>query len=329
MKKHAHHLIIVAVAAAVCVAAETNPQRPAREPLAGSASCRQCHEPFYRLWAPSHHGLAMQPYTSEFAQANLKAPAGPVKIGKQQYVACIGREEGWVLERGPEGEKRHRIAHVMGGKNVYYFLTPLERGRLQTLPVAYDVRTGTWFDTAASGVRHFPGAGADAPVSWTDPMYTFNTSCHGCHVSQLSTNYDPKTDAYHTTWAEPGINCEACHGPAQEHVRVCQTAPEGQTPQDLKIISTKPFTAEQINSMCESCHAKMSPVSASFQAGRSLLRSLRSDHAGTPGLLPGWTRSGRELHDDHVAHESVRPERQAGLPALSHVQRTLSIPGRG
>ena len=27
----------------------------------------------------------------------------------------------------------------MGGKNVYYFLTALDRGRLQTLPVAYDV----------------------------------------------------------------------------------------------------------------------------------------------------------------------------------------------
>jgi hypothetical protein len=27
----------------------------------GSVSCRKCHEKFYQLWAPSHHGLAMQP----------------------------------------------------------------------------------------------------------------------------------------------------------------------------------------------------------------------------------------------------------------------------
>jgi len=164
MKEHVRHLIIVAVAAAVCVAAETNPPRSAREPFAGSASCRQCHEPFYQLWAPSHHGLAMQPYTFEFARVNLKAADSPIKIGKDEYVVCIGREEGWVLERGPEGEKRLRIEHVMGGKNVYYFLTPMERGRLQTLPVAYDVQTRRWFDTAASGVRHFPHGRADAPV---------------------------------------------------------------------------------------------------------------------------------------------------------------------
>jgi tetratricopeptide (TPR) repeat protein len=252
----------------------------------------------------------MQPYTPEFAQGHLKVPAGPVKIGKFEYLACVGRDEGWVLERGPDGEKRHPIAHVMGGKNVYYFLTPMERGRLQTLPVAYDVRTGEWFDTAGSGVRHFPGAGADAPVHWTDPMYTFNTSCHGCHVSQLSTNYDGKTDTYRTTWAEPGINCEACHGPAQEHVRVCQAAarsvpvraseetPYGVTtnPQDLKIISTKSFAAEQTNSMCGSCHAKMSPVSASFKPGDRYFDRFDLTTLEHPDFYP----DGRDLGENYT-----------------------------
>jgi hypothetical protein len=60
-----------------------------------------------------------------------------------------------------------------------------------------------WFDTAASGIRHFPGTERDQPVSWLDPAYTFNTSCHSCHVSQLAINYDLKTDTYATTWAEP------------------------------------------------------------------------------------------------------------------------------
>jgi len=298
MKQHLRRIIIVIVVGAVAVsdAAETNARAAAPQPYAGSASCRQCHEPFYQLWAPSHHGLAMQPYTFAFAQANLTAPEGPTKIGKNEYVACLGKEEGWVLERGPDGEKRHRIAHVMGGKNVYYLLTPLERGRLQTLPVAYDVRTRRWFDTAASGVRHFPGAAADTPVHWTDPMYTFNTSCHGCHVSQLSTNYDLKTDTYRTTWAEPGINCEACHGPAQEHIRVCQKAPASQAPQDLKIVRTKPFTAEQTNSMCGSCHAKLSPVSASFKSGDRFLDRFDLTTLEHPDFYP----DGRDLGENYT-----------------------------
>ncbi|MBM4025089.1 MAG: ammonia-forming cytochrome c nitrite reductase subunit c552 [Planctomycetes bacterium] len=308
---------------------------------AGSASCRECHESFYELWAPSHHGRAMQLYTPEFAQANLTAPNGPIKIGAHEYLACVGPEEGWILERGPQArdlspvaqpslssplldkegwvtshESRLPILHVLGGKNVYYFLTPLERGRLQTLPLAYDVRTKQWFDTAASGVRHFPHAGPDTPVHWTDSMYTFNTSCHGCHVSQLSTNYDLKTDTYRTTWAEPGINCEACHGPAQEHVRVCRTKGVSsvklevssdasalqtsnlklQTPFDLKIIRTKPFNAEQMNSLCASCHAKMSPVSPSFTPGERYF-----DHFDLTTLEhPDFYPDGRDLGENYT-----------------------------
>lgn len=358
MKHYLRHLMIllVAGAAATSRAAERNLQsggtaalggdgfgssQPGaagpQMPYAGTASCRQCHESFYQLWAPSHHGLAMQPYTFAFAQANLTAPEGPLKIGRNEYVACLGPEEGWILERGPDGERRHRIVHVMGGKNVYYFLTPLDRGRLQTLPVAYDVRAKKWFDTAASGVRHFPGAAADTPVHWTDPMYTFNTSCHGCHVSQLSTNYDLQTDTYRTTWAEPGINCEACHGPAQEHVRVCQAArgtgilpvsnmgvppmstndfhgqdaraPHGRdahatgtpqdtttNPKDLKIVRLKPFTAEQINSLCGSCHAKLSPVSASFQPGDRFFDRFDLTTLEHPDFYP----DGRDLGENYT-----------------------------
>jgi tetratricopeptide (TPR) repeat protein len=265
-----------------------------QEGYAGSVSCRSCHEKFYKLWAPSHHGLAMQPYTFEFARANLAAQTKDVEVGKYRYRADI--ESGYVIENGPGGQKIHPIAHVMGGKNVYYFLTPMECGRLQTLPVAYDVQVKKWFDTAASGVRHFPGTEADEPVHWTDPLYTFNTSCYNCHVSQLSRNYDLTTDTYHTEWAEPGINCETCHESGAEHIRVCQTAPKGKPPKDLKIIITKTFTAEQTNSMCNSCHAKMSPVSSSFRPGDSYY-----DHFDLVTLEhPDFYPDGRDLGENYT-----------------------------
>jgi tetratricopeptide (TPR) repeat protein len=145
-------------------------------------------------------------------------------------------------------------------------------------------------------VRHFPGAAADEPVHWTDPFYTFNTSCHGCHVSQLSTNYDVKTDTYHTEWAEPGINCETCHGPSQGHIDVCRAAGEGRKPKDLKIISTTPFTAEQTNSMCGSCHAKMNNVSPSFKPGERYF-----DHFDLITLEhPDFYPDGRDLGENYT-----------------------------
>ena len=62
--------------------------------IAGSTSCRSCHEKFYQLWSTSYHGLAMQPYTAEFATLKLTPQKDDVVIGEVSYRAEI------------EGEKR-------------------------------------------------------------------------------------------------------------------------------------------------------------------------------------------------------------------------------
>jgi tetratricopeptide (TPR) repeat protein len=239
--------------------------RPTPAGFSGSESCRECHERFYELWAPSRHGLAMQPFGAKLGEA-LTVQDETIVVGEHRYRAVVEGDAGWVIEQGPEGEKRYAIEHALGGKNVYYFLTPMERGRLQVLPIAFDVPEREWFDTAASALRHFP-RGEEEVVHWRERPLTFNTSCYSCHVSQLSTNYDLETDTYRTVWAEPGINCETCHGPAGEHARVFREAPEGATPEDLRIIQTKHFTAEQNNHLCAPCHAKAMPLTASFQPG--------------------------------------------------------------
>jgi tetratricopeptide (TPR) repeat protein len=264
---------------------------------AGSKSCIECHGKFYQLWSTSRHGLAMQPYTLEFVRTNLTPQTKDLVIGKHRYRADIGPQAGWVLETDPKGKKKkYPILHALGGKNVYYFLTPLERGRLQTLPVAYDVRTKQWFDTAASGVRHIDSGPPEAPVHWKEWPYTFNTACFNCHVSQLSSNYDLATDSYRTTWAEAGINCEACHGPSKVHNKVMQAAPKGQVPPDLKIISIKKFTQEQHNASCGSCHAKASPLTTVFPPGDRFF-----DHFDLVTLEnPDYYPDGRDLGENYT-----------------------------
>ena len=130
----------------------------------------------------------------------------------------------------------------MGGKNVYYFLTPFGRGRLQVLPVGYDLRRKEWFDVAASAMRHF-GRQPDEALHWTETPYTFNTACFSCHVSQLTNNYQVETDTYQTSWAEPGINCETCHGPAAEHIRVARQTPKGRPLEDLRLVGLRKTAA--------------------------------------------------------------------------------------
>ncbi len=208
----------------------------------------------------------MQPYTEAFAKAHLTPQEGDVTIGKHKYRAEVGQGAGCVRETGPDGDRKYPIVHVMGGKNVYYLLTPLDRGRLQVLPLAYDVHKKAWYDMAASGVRHFPDR-RDEALDWTDRMFAFNTTCFNCHVTELSTNYDLATDTYHTTWSEPGISCESCHGSGKEHVQAMEAGVEGHTSKDIKIIRAKEFTPSQMNDMCATCHAKLVPLSLAFLPG--------------------------------------------------------------
>ncbi len=260
----------------------------------GSQSCRDCHQGFYQKWATSHHGLAMQPFTEAFAKSQLLPMTNEIAVGPDRYRADLSKFPVVVREAGPRGEKQYRIEHVLGGKNVFYFLALLDKGRLQTLPVAFDVRRKEWFDTSASAMRHFPNV-TNELVHWTEPPYTFNTACHSCHVSQLARNYDPVTETYHTTWKEPGINCETCHGPSAEHVRVCLAAGD-RKPEDLKIIRTTTMTPAQRNDHCSVCHAKTMILSDGFPPGARLL-----DHFGLVTFEnPDYYPDGRDLGENYT-----------------------------
>jgi tetratricopeptide (TPR) repeat protein len=266
------------------------------KPVAGNSSaCRGCHPAFYKKWATSHHGQAMQPFTPKFASASLTVQPQPVQIGKNQYQVFFDESSGYIEERGLSGNRKLPMLHVMGGKNVYYFLTPLERGRLQVLPLAYDLHKKSWYDMAASGVRMHVGGPADAPLPWTDPAFTFNTSCYSCHVSQLKTNYDVANDSYNSTWKEPGINCESCHNDGKAHVDL-YTHNKGEKVDDMRILRTTKFTTVQRNEMCAPCHAKMSPISPGYQVTQRFF-----DHYDLITLEdPDFYQDGRDLGENYT-----------------------------
>jgi Flp pilus assembly protein TadD len=276
-------------------AAPASAELPPPSPLAGSTSCRSCHAVFFQKWSTSFHGLAMQPHTGDFARDRLTPNETPVEIRGRRYRAVVGTGADHVEETGPEGRRTYPIVQVLGGKNVCYFLTPLERGLLQVLPLAYDLNRREWYSTAGSAVRHFAGVG-DEELDWTDRAYTFNTSCFSCHVSQLATNYEPATDSYRTVWAEPGVSCETCHGPAAEHVKAFEGLPPGAAPKDWRIVSVKALSKEQRSDLCASCHAKANPLWTSFRPGDRFF-----DHFDLVTLeSPDYYPDGRDLGENYT-----------------------------
>ena len=272
------------------------PDRFAGDGYVGSGSCRSCHEHFYQLWSTSHHGQAMQPYSADLAHRAELADSPEIRIGGSTYKAELAGKGGWIVEGGAVGERRYPIEQTLGGKNVYYFLTTLERGHLQVLPLAYDVRAKAWMDATLSMTMH-EGASRGAPVEWRDRALTFNTSCYGCHVSQIETNYNPADDSYHTTWLEPGINCETCHGPAGKHVRLYEAAKKkGGTPAELGLISFKQLTPAQRSDACAACHAKLAAITPGFRTGEQYF-----DHFNLVGFeSPDFYPDGRDLGENYT-----------------------------
>lgn len=237
--------------------------------FSGSESCRECHEKFYQLWSPSYHGKAMEEVNAAYIAENKLPENQPIEVeGKMYEIAVV---DSLMVMYEKEDDKilnTYKVDWALGGHNVSCFLTPLDKGRLQNIPLAYDHNAETWFNYPESAVRHFmEGMPEDEALPWKDAMYTFNTGCYSCHISQLSTNYDLASETYSTTWREAGINCETCHGPSSEHVRIFKNLKEDETPKEMGLIVTSTFTQEQHNSSCAPCHAKMSPITPSYMPG--------------------------------------------------------------
>ncbi|MFW5822581.1 MAG: ammonia-forming cytochrome c nitrite reductase subunit c552 [Tangfeifania sp.] len=258
-------LAIFSLFATSCVQKDKN--QVSENDYSGSESCIECHERFYELWKPSWHGKAMQPVNADFVKEYQLPASRELNIEGKIYQVVYEDSAMVMLEKeNDQLLNKFAMEWSLGGRNVFTFLTPMDKGKLQTIPLAFDVNRQEWFDYPQSAIRHFVDAGReDEALPWRDRMFAFNTACYNCHVSQVSSNYDLETDSYHTTFKEPGINCETCHGPSAEHVRVFQEAEEkGEEPEDWKILVTSTFTPEEHNSSCAVCHAKGSPITENY-----------------------------------------------------------------
>ncbi|MCF7832064.1 MAG: ammonia-forming cytochrome c nitrite reductase subunit c552 [Candidatus Marinimicrobia bacterium] len=263
----------------------------------GSRSCIDCHERFYDLWESSYHGRAMMDFSEDFSKDHLSDCENFISVGSDAFQFKLKGKKGFMVQRSTM--RSYPIRHVLGGKYVYYFLTPLEKGKLQTLPLGYDVKKKQWFDITASSIR-FHQDMPDEALPWTDRRYTFNTACFSCHVSQLSTDYDITSDTYHTTWMEPGINCETCHGPAEEHNRIFTNAQKNGTTPDSIYLKTytqsRGFSPEIVNATCAYCHAKSISLTAEYIVGEDFFQHYDLVGPEHPDFYP----DGRDLGENYT-----------------------------
>jgi Flp pilus assembly protein TadD len=179
--------------------------------------CAECHAEETRRWRGSHHDLAMQVASTETVLGDFS----DVSFLHEGELFEFEQREDRFLVRAPDADGNPRefeVAYTFGVAPLQQYLVPQDEGRLQALGVAWDARPAP-----AGGQRWFhlrPGESVPPGdlMHWTGAFGAWNTMCADCHSTNLAKGYEPAQDRYQTTWSEPNVSCEACHGAGSDHV---------------------------------------------------------------------------------------------------------------
>jgi Flp pilus assembly protein TadD len=194
---------------------------------------------------------------------------------------------------GPDGhDGTFRCEYTFGVRPLQQFLVPMERGRYQCLPLAWDTLNEQWFHL-------YP----DEPIPhhdvlhWTGPLQNWNYMCADCHSTNLQKGYDVETDTYHTTFSEIDVSCEACHGPGSLHVELSDAwSPFWDRKLRYGLPNLKSDDSRVEIETCAPCHARRRIIYPGFKPGDKFL-----DHF-MPELLDGnlYYADGQILEEDYV-----------------------------
>lgn len=236
----------------------------------GSQKCTDCHRTEYNSWQDSHHDHAMdiaseKNVLGDFDNAVFTSHGSTSRFYKKD-------DKFYVYTKGPEGKfGEYEVTHTFGWYPLQQYLVPFEGGRLQCLPIAWDVRENRWYDLN-------PEIKIDTKdwLYWTNAGQNWNGMCAECHSTNLKKKYDPVQDTYQTTWTDIDVGCEACHGPGSKHVQWAETPDMGRpdvTNFDLAV-RTSGITSRQLVNQCAPCHSRRAILGDYTHAESDLLDSL-------------------------------------------------------
>ncbi|MCF6358501.1 MAG: cytochrome c family protein, partial [Draconibacterium sp.] len=196
---------------------DTSKNEKAAAEFVGKETCIECHQAEYDDWTGSDHDLAMDYATDstvlgDFNNATLFANNQTNKFYKKD-------NKFYVFTDGDDGKMHEfEVKYVFGYTPLQQYLVEFEGGRLQTLALTWNTEAGNWYYMPDSTYKDMNVDYANW-LHWTNQAQNWNSMCADCHSTNLKKGYDTNTDSYHTTWSEIDVSCEACHGPASEHLK--------------------------------------------------------------------------------------------------------------
>ena len=260
----------------------------------GRESCRECHEKEYDLFLGSDHDMAMDVANPESVLGDFNNASFTHFGITSRFYTSDGKY--FVNTEGPEGKMEdYEISYVFGFRPLQQYLIAFPGGKYQCLPICWDTRPADqggqrWFHIYQD--ERIP---PDDVLHWTRVTQNWNYMCAECHSTNLRKNYVYKEKAYHTTWSEIDVSCEACHGPGSEHIDWAERVEQGSSPDIypnmglvVRLMDTDnatwvfdpdsvtarrsvPRQSDELVQMCSRCHARRAVATEDYYHGGSLL----------------------------------------------------------
>jgi len=314
----------------------------------GEQPCKACHLKEHQQWQGSHHDLAMQ-------EANAQTVLGDfnqAKFTKKGVTSTFFKHNGrfMVNTDSPDNSLQdYEISYTFGVYPLQQYMVKFPQGKIQVLDIAWDSRSKEqggqrWFSLHPNETIK-----ADDVLHWTGPNLNWNFMCADCHSTNLKKNYDPVKQSYSTQWDIINVSCEACHGPASEHISWAKSAEKSKAIQhkgltidlsagtnnhwQINAKTKKPELLSDANAgkanidMCAKCHSRRSQFDDDFVPGDDF-----RDHYLPALLTESLYYPDGKIKDEVYVYGSFTQSRmyQAGVTCSDcHNPHTLELKANG
>ena len=258
-------LICVAAGSALVQSSRAELARPRdlrAVPHAGSQSCGPCH--------PSHVASFRRTFHRTMTQeAGTHSVLGNFDGASLEYFGVRARMESargkflMTFEGPGRAPLQLEVERTVGSHRYQQYLAR-DRDVYYRLPIAWDVGAGRFIHMNQAFLTPDPQLDARGQLSVEDynrHVTRWNDNCVFCHNVRANPGFDPETESFRTEVAELGVACEACHGPAGEHVasnedplRRYALHASGQA--DPTIRNPARMSAERSSEVCGRCHGQ-------------------------------------------------------------------------
>ena len=241
-----------------------------------SDECAACHPGEYETWHRTYHRTMTQRASeqtifADFKDVTLESWNRQYKLDRiddRFYVDMVDPDWDFDTYHGirrpqPSAEPPHvqaRVVMVTGSHHMQTYWVPSRNGRaLRSLPFVWMNDEKRWLPRESVFIRH---------QRYGRMVPEWNSNCLKCHSTRPRPGFDLKTGTINTAVAELGIACEACHGPAAEHIvryanpvhRYRRHADD--TLSDPTIVNPKRLSPQRSSQVCGQCHGIYRPLDA-------------------------------------------------------------------